>query len=116
MVMALEPVIKGIVADQDVVPDAFPDCPKLVAQVIDAIPTLSLAVPETIIEADEVENVDVPGDMMLSAGGAPPGVGVGGGVGVGVGVGTTGGTGAGAGAGTIGTTEVGVPGATMAVA
>jgi hypothetical protein len=121
IVMALEPVIKGIAADHviavlDVAPDAVPDCPKFVDQAIDAIPTPSLAVPETVSTAEEVEKVAVGGDVMLKVGGAPlgaglgegAGAGVGFGVGVGVGAGMGVGTGVGAGVGTGVTTGAGL--------
>lgn len=100
--MALEPVIKGIIALQEVVPIAVPDAPKLVDQVTDRMPVPLLAVPATVTEAEEVDRVVVEGDVIVSEGGAV-GDGFGDGVGVGVGVGAGGGAGVGgAGVGGVG--------------
>jgi hypothetical protein len=97
MVMALDPVIKGIVALHELVPDAVPDAPKLVDQVTDRTPALLLALPETVRDTEEVDRVVVEGDVMVSEGGAPAGDGFGDGLGVGAGGGGAGAGGAGAG-------------------
>lgn len=72
MVTAFEPTSSGIVADQLVVPEAAPDCPVLVAHVTEATPTLSLEVPEKVIDDAEVETEVEDGDRIVSAGGVVP--------------------------------------------
>lgn len=94
--MVFEPVIRGIVALHEVVPEAVPEAPKFVDQVTDRRPAPLLAVPDTVTEAEEVDKVVVEGVTIVSEGGAV-GVGFGEGVGVGAGVGGTGVGGAGVG-------------------
>src|SRR6476646_10450036 len=67
-VTELFPTISGIAADQAVVPEATPACPKLVAQETSATPTLSLAVPAMMTEADVVDSVPVAGEVMVKLG------------------------------------------------
>jgi hypothetical protein len=80
MVMAFEPVKRGTLTLQAVVPVAVPAPPKLLAQVIRWTPTLSLAVPLMRTEASAVETVVAPGEVIASVGGVVSGV-LGGGVG-----------------------------------
>lgn len=100
MVMALEPVINGMVADQVVVPVAVPEVPKFVDHFTDVIPAASDAVPETMTNAAYVASVDVTDDVIVKVGGALEEVGVGVGVGVGTGAGVGTGVGVGVGVGT----------------
>jgi hypothetical protein len=74
MVMAFEPVNRGTVTLQAVVPVAVPEPPKLLAQVIRWTPTLSLAVPLMAMEASAVETVGAPGEVIASVGGVVSGV------------------------------------------
>ena len=67
--MAFEPVNRGTVTLQAVVPVAVPESPKLLAQVIRWTPTLSLAVPLMRMDASAVETVAVPGEVIASEGG-----------------------------------------------
>jgi hypothetical protein len=67
--MTFEPVNRGMVADQLVVPFAVPDAPVLVDQVTFVTPTLSLAVPLNAMVAADVETVVPPGDPMVNVGG-----------------------------------------------
>src|SRR5579872_6877592 len=69
MVIEFEPTSKGIAADQFVVPAATPDCPVLVAQVTDVTPTLSLAVPENVMEDAVVEMEVDDGEAIVRVGG-----------------------------------------------
>jgi len=97
------------------VPEAVPEYPVEVVHFTAATLTLSLAVPLTAMEVEDVATIVNPGERILSDGGVVSpvggvGAGVGVGVGVGTGVGTTGttgvGTGVGAGIGTVGTAGV----------
>ena len=80
MVTMLEPVIKGITADQLVVPAAVPDWPRFVDQVTCVTPTLSLAVPAKAMEVALVDTEVAPGVLMVNVGGVVSGVPVAGGV------------------------------------
>jgi hypothetical protein len=75
------PISSGITADQLVVPDATPDLPLEVLQPTDTTPTLSDALPETVMLDEYTETMVEPGDTMVSEGGvmSPPPVGVEGG-------------------------------------
>src|SRR5277367_3697196 len=64
--MVFEPTSKGAVKLHSVVPVATPDCPTFVDQFTHATPTLSLAVPLTMIEAAEVD-VDVASRVTATA-------------------------------------------------
>ena len=117
MVTTLVPTRSGTLADHLAVPAAVPEYPFEVVHFTATTPTLSLAVPLTAMEAEDVATIVNPGERILSDGGvvsplrgAGAGVGVGVGVGVGTtgttGVGTTGTTGVGTGVGTVGTAGV----------
>ena len=67
-VTELFPTISGIAADQEVVPEATPAWPKLVAQDTTATPTLSLAMPAIVTEAAVVDMVPDGGDVMVKLG------------------------------------------------
>lgn len=69
MVTAFEPTKRDTDADQLAVPEAVPDCPVLVAQATEATPTLSLDVPEKVIEDAEVDIVLDDGDKIVNVGG-----------------------------------------------
>ena len=106
--IALLPTSSGTLADHLLVPEAVPEYPVELVHFTAATPTLSLAVPLTAMEAEDVATIVNPGERILSDGGVVSplrggGVGAGAGVGVGVGVGTTGTTGVGTGVGTVGT-------------
>jgi hypothetical protein len=64
-----------------VVPDATPELPLDVLQVTETTPTLSEAVPETLMEDEYAETMVEPGDTIVSDGGtvSVPPVGVEGG-------------------------------------
>ena len=93
-------------ADHDTVPAATPASPVEVVHLTEVTPTLSLAIPLTVIDEALVETIVNPGDRICSEGAvvSPPG---GGGAGVGVGVGAGGGAGVGTGAGGGGVVGVG---------
>jgi hypothetical protein len=99
MVTVLFPTSRGTTADQLVVPLAIPDDPVFVDQVTFATAVLSEAVPVKTSEAEVVEIVVPPGEVIVIDGGVVslPGDGAGEGVGDGVGVGV--GVGAGVGFG-----------------
>ena len=111
--ITLLPTSSGTLADHLLVPEAVPEYPVELVHFTAATPTLSLAVPLTAMEAEDVATIVNPGERILSDGGVVSplgcvgaGVGAGAGVGVGVGttgVGTTGTTGVGNGVGTVGT-------------
>ena len=116
IVTTLLPTSRGTVADHCVVPVAVPEPPVEVLHATAVTPTLSLAVPLTAMEAEEVATIVNPGETILSDGGVVfPLVGVGAGAGTGAGAGV--GTGVGAGIGTtgVGTTGVGVTGVGVGV-
>src|SRR4051812_3920482 len=75
-VTELLPTRSGITADHMVVPVATPAVPKLVAQESSVTPTLSLAVPEIMIDEAVVDMVPVEGVVIVNAGavvsGDPP--------------------------------------------
>lgn len=100
MVTTLFPSSKGTTADHVVVPVAAPEAPLEVDHATEVTPTLSEAVPETLIESEYVSTIVDPGDVIVSDGGVSSGVpGVGAGVGVGSGAGVGVGVGVGAGVG-----------------
>src|SRR5665213_2532310 len=68
-VTELFPIIRGMAADQAVVPDATPAWPKLVAQDTNATPTLSLAMPAMVTDAAVVDMVPDEGEVMVKLGG-----------------------------------------------
>ena len=109
MVTALVPTRSGTLADHLLVPAAVPEYPFEVVHCTDTTPTLSLAVPLTAIEAEDVATIVNPGETIFRDGGVvSPLVGgcTGGATGVGAtGVGTTG-----AGTTGVGTTGVGATG------
>ena len=109
---ALLPTSSGTLADHLLVPEAVPEYPVELVHFTTATPTLSLAVPLTAMEAEDVATIVNPGETILSDGGVVSPL-----VGVGVGVGA-GATGVGTGAGTtgVGTTGVGAGGWTGVVA
>jgi hypothetical protein len=118
MVTTLLPSNSGTLADQFVVPEAAPESPVELLHFTAATPTLSLAVPLTTMEAEDVATIVNAGDTIVSDGGVVSplvggcvGVGAGVGVGTGVGAGTGVGVGAGTGVGAGGWTGVVVGGA-----
>jgi len=108
MVTTLFPTRSGTLADQLVVPEALPAPPVEVVHFTATTPMLSLAVPLTAMEAEDVATIVNPGETILRDGGVVA-VLVGGGTGVCTGgctgVGTTG----------VGTTGVGAGGGTGVV-
>src|SRR5579871_505100 len=90
MVTWFDPVRSGIDADHAVVPAAVPEEPVFVNHVTLVTLTLSEAVPENFREADALEIVLPPGDVMVRVGAVvslPPEVGAAGVVGSGAGAG-----------------------------
>ncbi len=69
-VITLVPTSNGIRADQAAEPEACPEEPVEADQVTAVTPTLSAALPEIVIEADEVETIVEPGDTIRSVGAA----------------------------------------------
>ena len=69
IVTVLEPINRGIEAVQCEVPLTAPDLPVLVDQLTAVTPTLSLAVPLMLIDADEVETEDADGEVRVMDGG-----------------------------------------------
>ena len=63
------PISSGTSAAQAVVPEALPESPFEVFHFTAVIPTLSLAVPEIRMDAEEVEEIVAPGERILSDGG-----------------------------------------------
>ena len=97
MVITLLPTSSGTVADHFVVPEAVPESPVESIHFTAATPTLSLAVPLTAMDAEDVATMVNPGETILSDGGVVSplvggGTGVGAGTGAGTGGVTTGGT------------------------
>lgn len=63
------PTSSGTSADQAVVPVASPESPFEVLHFTAVTPTLSLAVPETWMDGEDVEAIVEPGERMVSDGG-----------------------------------------------
>ncbi len=68
-VTELFPIIRGMAADQTLVPEATPAWPKLVAQDTSATRTLSLAIPAMVTDAAVVDMVADEGEVMVKLGG-----------------------------------------------
>jgi hypothetical protein len=69
MVIALVPTSSGTLADHLPVPEAVPEYPVELVHFTAATPTLSLAVPLTAMEAEDVATIVNAGETMLSDGG-----------------------------------------------
>ena len=69
MVTTLLPTRSGTLADQLRVPEAVPEYPVELLHFTAATPTLSLAVPLTAMEAEDVATMVDPGETILSDGG-----------------------------------------------
>ena len=69
MVTTLLPTRSGTLADQLRVPEAVPEYPVELLHFTAATPTLSLAVPLTAMEAEDVATIVNPGERILSDGG-----------------------------------------------
>ena len=86
MVTAVVPTSSGTSADQLLVPEAPPELPVEADHRTIVTPTSSSAVPLMVIEAEEVDTMLEPGDVMRNEGGVrsePPCGGAGGGGAVG---------------------------------
>ena len=69
MVTTLLPTSSGTLADHLLVPEAVPEYPVELVHFTAATPTLSLAVPLTVMEEEDVATMVDPGETIVSDGG-----------------------------------------------